>query len=644
MLLPYNVDRPTRRIPYFTYGLIGINTFVFLMTVFISNYYLPEDRVAGVNHIEKMTKDRSETNAEADDASSNEGEDENAANQADNSAEQSQRVFSQHILQSDVANGSVPADEMGPQLGQFRVRRLMRPRLYRQPVNKDENSAENAADNSTENATEDNAAADEMKEQLEDMRLLANQQIAMEEAFKEANDAEGYAKFWQIQHAYSQFAGDPHYSVLNIFAYRASNPTLWGLLAAMFLHGSFMHLLGNMIFLWVFGRALEDTLGPSIFIGAYILCGIAATLMYHVMMMVFTPASAGLPSLGASGAIAGVLGLFALRFYRTPVRIVYVLPNVLAIVFFVGILAGLLGGFVLGLPGLLIGFFGTWVAFFIYARAWAWGTFKTASAWAIGAWLLVYNIIPGVMTLTRDEKSGGTAYWAHIGGFIFGMLYALLIGSKGEGALEYALEDAHKAYDLGQMETAIERATNVLSREPNNAGAYEVMAKAYDQRGKENEALDNYEIAIQKQLQAGEREAAVNIYLHSLSRNPGFILEPKVQMALGSQMARMALYKEAAENLAKIPFTFPEAPEGELALLRSAQIYLEQLNEPDMASHLLHSLLERYPDTQWMQQVERGLRMAQFQMNPPEEGAAEAEPEPEQVNTRVQAQLPQIKR
>lgn len=652
MLIPYNVDRPTRRIPYFTYGLIGINTFLFLMTVFIANLNLPTDRVAGVNLIHELTKD--DASATANSTGAEEEQDDEEA-PAENTAEKPQRLFAQRIAGQPVfvpdtygpyaylpgINASrahaprvhtqrVDPDEMGPQQGQF-IKKLLRPRLYHPPV------SDNATGNEAKEKTEDEQA-------IEDMMLLAQQRTALEKAYEEAKDEAGYVKVWQIEHAYSSFAGDPHYSVLNTFAYHASHPTLWGLLGSMFLHGGFMHLLGNMLFLWVFGRALEDTLGPSIYVGAYMLCGIAATLMYHVMMMGFTPASASLPSLGASGAIAGVLGLFALRFYRTPVRIVYVLPNILAIVFIVGLILGAIGGFVLGLPGLLIGFFGTWVAFFIYARAWAWGTFKAASAWAIGAWLLVYNLVPGIMSLTSDEKAGGTAYWAHIGGFGFGMLYALLIGSKSEGALEYALEDAHKAYDLGQMETAVERATNVLSREPNNAGAFEVIAKAYDQRGNENGALDNYEIAIQKYLQAGEREAAVNTYLHSLHKNPGFILDPKIQMALGSQMARMALYQEAAENLAKIPFTFPESPEGELALLRSAQVYLEQLNEPDMAAHLLHTMLERYPDTQWLQQVERNLRMAQFQLNPPEEPAPEPEVQPEQINTRVQAQLPQIKR
>ncbi|HEX8551425.1 MAG TPA: rhomboid family intramembrane serine protease [Abditibacteriaceae bacterium] len=633
MIFPYNVDRPTRRVPYWTYGLIGINTFIFLMTVFIANLNLPTDRVTGVNLIQEMTKNDKTLGMDEAGAEEDEEEKTDAAAEGTDTAAEKQQLFSAPKLSQQLST-----DEMGPQQGQFR--RLFRPRLYRQPASEGDKSA---TDNEAKK-DEDSSASDEAKQDIENMMLLIQQRAAMEKAFKNANDAEGYTKFWQIEHAYSTFAGDPHYSVLNTFAYRASNPTPWGLLVAMFLHGGFMHLLGNMLFLWVFGRALEDTLGPMIYVGAYVLCGIAATLMYHVMMMMFTPASAGLPSLGASGAIAGVLGLFALRFYRTPVRLFYVLPNVLIVVLIIGALLGAIGGFVLGLPGLLIGFFGTWVAFFMYARAWAWGTFKAASAWVIGAWLLIYNIYPGVMSLTRDEKSGGTAYWAHIGGFMFGMLYALLIGSKGEGSLEYALEDAQKAYDSGQMEPAIERATNVLSREPNNAGAYEVLAKSYDGRGRESEALDNYEIAIQKYLQAGEREAAVNTYLHSLSKNPGFILDPKLQMALGSQMARMALYKESAENLAKIPFTYPEAPEGELALLRSAQVYLEHLNEPDMALHLLHTLLERYPDTQWMQQVERGMKMAQYQMNPPEEGFAEAETEQENVSTRVQAQLPQIKR
>lgn len=611
MLIPYNVDRPIRRTPYFTYGLIGINVFVFLMAVFIGNLNLPTDRVTGVALISQMTKGEAESAPAAPVAAAPTPTATPAAPAADNAAAD--------------ANAAAAEDTAAPKTSFFG--RLFRQNLYHQPG-------------------DDGAAAEKTpdEQQAEDAHLLKMQSIALGKALEQAKDANGYIKVWQIKHAYASFVSDPHYTVLNTFAYHAAQPKIWGLIGSLFIHGGFWYLLGDVLFLWVFGRALEEEFGPAIYVGAYLLCGIAATLTYHVLVMMLASGSAALPLLGAPGAMAGMLGLCTLRFYRTPVRMVQIVRPMLIVGCLLSVIVGGIGGYFLGSTGVMIGFFGSWAAYLIYSRGSAWEPYKATSAWIIGAWLLIYNVLPCLHALTRGNMAGVTAYLAYIAGFGFGLLYALLLGSKSEGALEYALEDAHKAYDSGQMESAIERANNVLSREPNNSGAYEVLAKAYDQSGNEAEALDNYEIAIQKHFQAGEREAAVNTYLHSLSRNPGFILDPKVQMALGSQMARMALYQESAENLAKIPFTFPESPEGELALLRSAQVYLEQLNEPDMAAHLLHTMLERYPDTQWLQQVERNLRMAQFQLNPPEEAAPAPEVPQESASTRVQAQLPQIKR
>ncbi|HEX8833797.1 MAG TPA: rhomboid family intramembrane serine protease [Abditibacteriaceae bacterium] len=425
-----------------------------------------------------------------------------------------------------------------------------------------------------------------------------------------------------MNHSDSTYVLEPHHSVQNLFGYTASRATIWGLIGSMFLHGGIMHLAGNMLYLWVFGRALEENLGSAIFAGAYIICGIAATLLYHVITVFITPQSAGVPLVGASGAIAGVLGLFALRFYRTPVKIFYIQPISLAIVTFVAIIGGFIGagimsllGGTMALLGFIAGFLAVWVGFLIHMRKTAFGTFNLASAYSIGIWLVAFNVFPGVVNLFSSAKEGGTAYWAHIGGFAYGMIYGLLIGSKAEGSLEYALEDAQKSFENKQMEKAIEEAQNVLTREPDNAGAFEVIAKAYDASGNENSALDNYEIAIQKYFRAGERDSAVAIYLHSLQKNPGFILPPKVQFALANHMARNLDYQNAADNFAKIPFTFPDAPEGELALLRGAQIYLEHLRQNDVAAQLLHTLLERYPETEWMAQVQRALGMAHYQQN-----------------------------
>jgi membrane associated rhomboid family serine protease len=539
MLIPYGVDRPARRPPYYTYGLIAVNTFLFLVTVFIANFNLAFDHVEGEKAIDA-------------------------------------------VLASDP----------------LRVRATVKEILRRQG----DDIPSSARDGDIDRFVADLSQAN-------------RRQLATQIVYAQDSNAATYRQLWQISHVQDSVVLEPHYSVLNVFAYNAAAPSLLGLLGSMFLHGGFAHLIGNMLYLWVFGRALEETLGPLIYAGAYVLCGVAATLLYHIITVQFTPHSAGLPLMGASGAIAGVLGLFATRFYRTPVRIAYVLPNTLAVVFGLAALAGAAGWFLLGWPGSAIGFLLVCAAFFVYARKWGFGTFAIASAWAIGGWLLVFNVFPGIATLFSTEKAGGTAYWAHIGGFLFGMLYATLIGSKEEGAREYLLEDAQKAFDRGEMENTICRAENLLAREPNNGGAYEILAKAHDQRGRSDAALNNYELAINKYLQSGQRDAAVRAYLHALRKNPGFILPSATQYVLGSHMAKGLDYQNAAETLIKIPDAFPDAPENELSLLRAAQIYLQNLNQAEKASQLLQTLLERYPHTQWMAQVQRGLDMAHSRMS-----------------------------
>ncbi|MDF2441520.1 MAG: hypothetical protein JWN98_2504 [Abditibacteriota bacterium] len=463
---------------------------------------------------------------------------------------------------------------------------------------------------------------------MRQMIAQARQEAALQIAAANAKTKEGYEQVWQIQHANASYVLDPHYGILNVFAYRASEDSVFGkllgLFGSMFLHGSFMHLISNMIFLWTFGRAMEENLGSLLYAGAYLLAGIAATLLYHIITLQFTPNSAAVPLVGASGAIAGVLGFFALRFYRTPVNIFYIQPVTLLGVFIASLIVAGIGGLLLGVLGAIAGFFAVWIGFLLYMRKAAFGTFKLASAWAIGVWLMVFNIVPALMELLSGNEGSGTAYWAHVGGFLFGMAYGLLIGSKAEGGKEYLLEDAQKAYDNGDVTRAIECAQNLLEREPNNGGAYEVLAKSYDRMQEEELALDNYELAIEHLLRKGEREAAVQTYQTALRNHERFILPPDKQLAVGNQMAQNQDWQNSAETLVKIPYTFTDAPEGELALLRASQIYLEQLGQPEMAVQLLDHFAQRYPQSQWMPQVQRTWKIAQFQMLPPEDRPAEA--------------------
>jgi membrane associated rhomboid family serine protease len=151
-------------------------------------------------------------------------------------------------------------------------------------------------------------------------------------------------------------------------------PTLLTLFSSMFMHGSILHLGGNMLFLWIFGNNIEDAMGPVKFVLFYLLGGLAALLG-----QVLIGPNAAVPTIGASGAVAAVLGGYILLYPRA--RVI----TVIFIIFFFGIVE---------LPALVI----------------------------LGFWFL-QQIAFGVWDLTNPTGGGGgVAYFAHIGGFIFGLL------------------------------------------------------------------------------------------------------------------------------------------------------------------------------------------------------------------------------
>lgn len=148
-------------------------------------------------------------------------------------------------------------------------------------------------------------------------------------------------------------------------------------ITSMFLHGGWIHLGGNLAFLWVFGNNVEDSMGRGRFVWFYLLCGLAAAAAHIVV----DPRSI-LPTVGASGAISGVLGGYLILYPRAHVR-VWFFP-----IFFL----------------------------FAWVRAWV----------MLIVWLVV-QVIGGLPQLMRvdPEVSSSTAFWAHIGGFVAGVLLVM---------------------------------------------------------------------------------------------------------------------------------------------------------------------------------------------------------------------------
>jgi len=162
-------------------------------------------------------------------------------------------------------------------------------------------------------------------------------------------------------------------------------------LTSMFMHGSLLHLGGNMLFLWIFGNNVEDSMGPVKFVLFYLLGGVAASAL-----QIAVDSGSDIPNLGASGAVAGVLGGYLLLFPRA--RVI----TVIFIIFFFTIIE---------LPALLI----------------------------LGFWF-VQQALFGYFELGSAGEDGGVAYFAHIGGFVFGLLAIKLFvdDRKQRGQLERA--------------------------------------------------------------------------------------------------------------------------------------------------------------------------------------------------------------
>lgn len=169
------------------------------------------------------------------------------------------------------------------------------------------------------------------------------------------------------------------YALIPANLFRVGGYEYLKLITSMFLHGNLLHLIGNMLYLWVFGDNIENNLGSFLFVIFYLLAGIIAGLTHALIY-----ASSNIPTIGASGAIAGVLGAYF-----------YLYPNAKVLAF---------------VP---IFYFFTIVPVPAYIF--------------LGLWFIL-QLIPGFVYF--GKMGSGVAFWAHIGGFIGGIILIILFGKK----------------------------------------------------------------------------------------------------------------------------------------------------------------------------------------------------------------------
>ena len=160
------------------------------------------------------------------------------------------------------------------------------------------------------------------------------------------------------------------------------------LITSMFLHGGWLHFLGNMLYLWIFGDNVEDRLGHFRFVAFYLLCGVVAALAQVVMR----PDSL-IPTIGASGAIAGVMGAYLVMYPHSRVL--------------------------------------TLVPFIVF-----WDLIEIPAVFFLGIWFLM-QLLSGVGSLAVTADTGGVAFWAHVAGFMAGLMGVFVFRRRRQRAVEW---------------------------------------------------------------------------------------------------------------------------------------------------------------------------------------------------------------
>jgi rhomboid family protein len=190
----------------------------------------------------------------------------------------------------------------------------------------------------------------------------------------------------QLQNFFEKWSVVPReYAEQTDLAPQIPFPFWFTLFSSMFMHGGWMHLIGNMLYLWVFGDNVEDRWGHIKFLVIYLVCGIAASFAH-----IFFNLQSTIPSLGASGAISGVLGAYIIMFPRNRIRV-------------------LVGRGIATLPAIVV----------------------------LGFWI-VLQFINQLGQMGNTAETAGVAYWAHIGGFLAGVLFAFILGRPSQGVVHRA--------------------------------------------------------------------------------------------------------------------------------------------------------------------------------------------------------------
>jgi membrane associated rhomboid family serine protease len=378
----------------------------------------------------------------------------------------------------------------------------------------------------------------------------------------------------QMDSLSQRFADEEKASIMENYAFVPAHPRPISYLTSMFLHIGWIHLIGNMWFLWLAGFVLEDRWGRVIYPVFYLLAGIGASLVHAVFY-----SHSIVPTLGASGAVAALMGGFLVRFPKLKIEMM-------------------------------------WFMLFFRVR------FKAYAYWLLPLWLfseVFYGSLFG--------QTSGVAHWAHVGGFIFGALGALLIQRTGlEHKANAIIEDkigwtadpaivlGTELMEKGKLDEAIAILKKHVAAKPDALDAYSLLRQLYWRKNDLPAFFEALAKLCQLHLKSQDADAAWEDYVEYTNaggdRMPAATWLELCRIVEGKQDFERAVTEY--EHLAK---AHPTERPALLALLSAGRLSLKKLNRPADALRLYKAAASStVPHLDWDSNIQTGIAGAEKAM------------------------------
>jgi membrane associated rhomboid family serine protease len=361
-------------------------------------------------------------------------------------------------------------------------------------------------------------------------------------------------------------------SIVHRYAFYPAHPTATSYITANFLHAGFLHIIGNMWFLWLAGFILEDTWGRIIYPIFYLLAGVAA-LMVHA----WTNSGSYVATIGASGAVAALMGAFLTRFPNMKIEMIWIL-------------------------GLL--------------RAYR---FKAAAYWLLPAWVLM-EVLYG----TVFGSASGVAHWAHVGGFVFGAVVGYGIRKSGleqvaEQGIQQKIEwvshpllaEANEQLEHGKLDEAVVNLNKLLAEKPDSVEAYRMLQQVYWRRSDLPACRAALQKLVEIALKAKGTDEALRAYEDFKSAG-GEHLPAAIWLDLCRLIEDKGDLHPAVAEYEALAAACPNEKQALLANMAAGRIYLKRLSEPQKALKFYQAAAASpVPHLDWEPTIASGMEQAQ---------------------------------